>query len=353
MSSLGPRLPFLAAALLCGAGPATARAAGFHLAKADLLGGISESGQIEAGLGLSLYSEELAGWVTFGDPAFDGGHRVKEWWFESRVRGPVMGTLPLSMETLGFEEPERVGRASLFMPVRAWRLGADHTTGRWLDWRWSGHGLLNTAAAWSADPRSLLFGPSLGLGVNLTWWQGWRGNDEKLINTGKLTLEGGWIAGFVLHDLFYTQVRLVARYDAFGVHQAELGVLGLTGLSLEQKGLPLGLELSGHLSHGDDTVSLRTATSWTVRIGLCYRLMPRPPDHRGGDLLETVRRALEEAAPTAPEGGAPAEAELEPELEGEPATEPEAEPEVEPEPAAEPAAPPAPPPGRGPRGPEP
>jgi len=136
------------------------------------------------------------------------------------------------MESLGFEEPERVGRARIFIPVRSWRLGADNTTGRWLDWRWSGHGLVNLAATWGADPRTRIFGPSVGAGVDIAWWQGWRGRDEGLVNTGKLTLEGGWIAGFVVHDTFYTQVRLQARYDAFGIHQADLGVIGLAGFSL-------------------------------------------------------------------------------------------------------------------------
>ena len=297
VSSLGARTLLFSAALLASVDTGTARAAGFHLAKADLLGGVSEDGQPEAGLGLSLYSEELSGWVTFGRPAVDDGHRVREWWLESRPRGPVMGTLPLPMEALGFEEPERVGRARVFLPVRSWRLGADHTAGRWLAWRWSGHGLLNLAGTWGADPRALLFGPSLGGGVDLTWWQGWRGNEEKLINTGKLTLEGGWIGGFVLRDSFYSQVRLVGRWDAFGIHQRELGVLGLAGVSLLPVGLPLGLEVSGHLEHGNDTVDLGTATTWTLRLALCYRLMPRSPGEKGGGLLDGVRKTLEESAP--------------------------------------------------------
>ena len=239
----------LAAALAA----APARSAGFHLLKVEGLAGTSEQASVEAGLGVSLYSEELAAWLTLGHPELDQGHHVKEWWVESRYRGPVMGTLPAAMEVAGFEEPAREGWANVLVPFRSWRFGADHTTRHWLEWDWGQHVAFNFAGLTDTSHRQLLFGPTLGLGLNLTWWEGWKGDFARITNTGKITAEAGWVAGFTVNDTYYAQARALGHYDAFGVHQVNLNLSGLVGFFLGQAGIPLGLEISGELDHGDDT----------------------------------------------------------------------------------------------------
>jgi hypothetical protein len=275
--------------------PRHARASGYYMLEGDLRGGVTESGALETGAGVSLYSDELQAWVSLGEPAIDGGRRIKEWWLDSLALGPTMGTLPSSMQLAGFEEPDRVGRQALWIPFRSWRFGSDYTTGRWLEWDASAHVLINTAVLTRRSPRSILFGPSVGVGANLTWWEGWRGNDSRLINTGKLTAEAGWIAGICFGDVAWTQARLLAWVDAFGLHQHQLrlqGQLGVTGVEL---GLPLGLELSWIMERGDDTVDLLPEQTSTVMLGLSYRVMPRstPPDAQ--EILETLRSSAEGA----------------------------------------------------------
>ena len=261
----------LCAALLA----APTRAAGFHLLKADVLGGWSSQGRPELGLGASLYSEELASWLLFGDPDLPDGHLVKAWAMESRVRGPVMGGLPPSMRALGFVEPARMERPSLLVPFRAWRVGADHRVGRWLDASWSGQVLANLPGLWGEEPRTRLLGPTLGLGLDLCWWEGWRGASEGLINTGKITGQGGLVAGLSHRDALWAQLRLLASVDAFGLHQHALRASGIAGFSLAPLGPPFGMELIGDWERGDDTADLRVHSAWSLRLALSWRLLPR------------------------------------------------------------------------------
>jgi len=290
-------LSFLAAVLgMATVGSSRAQAAGFYLLEADLKAGVSEGPLAEGGLGLSLYSDELAAWVTIGDSAQTGGRRVKEWWLESRSLGPVMGALPPSMQAAGFTEEERVGRENLWIPFRTWAFGADYTTGRWLQWDYSHHLLCNLASFTRASHRSLLFGPTLGLGVRLDWWEGWRGNDTQLINTGKVTVEGGWIAGVCLGDLSYAQARLLTWLDVFGDHQHQLrfaGVLGLTGI---ERDVPLGLELQWELERGDDTVDIQPWATHTVMLAATWRMMPKTSRLDADAFLEALQGGEDEPA---------------------------------------------------------
>ena len=320
--------PILACALWTGAlAPGGARASGYYLLEADLRAGVAEGPTAEGGLGLSLYSDELAAWVTVGDDSVSGGRRVKEWWIESRVLGPVMGTLPPSMAAAGFDEPTRVGKANLWIPFRSWSFGADYTTGRWLEWDASHHLLLNLTALTRFSHRRLLFGPTVGIGANLTWWEGWRGDDSRLINTGKISAEAGWVAGFCLGDVSYAQARLLTWVDAFGLHQHQLrfaGVLGVTGI---ERGVPLGIELQWELERGDDTVDALPGASSTVSLAATWRLMPsntRVDPKAVIKALEGIEAAPEDRSPPLPLTEPEPEPEPEPELEPEPEPEPEA-----------------------------
>ena len=271
-----PPLQRLLASAVCAGllstGPA--KASGYYLLEADLRAGVTEGPEAEGGLGLSLYSDELAAWVTIGDASATGGRRIKEWWLDSRTLGPVMGSLPAAMEAAGFDEPVRVGKENLWIPFRSWSFGADYTTGRWLEWDASHHVLINLATLTRVSHRSLLFGPTVGVGANLSWWEGWRGNDTRLINTGKITAEAGWIAGVCLGDISYAQARLLTWVDAFGLHQRQLRFAGVIGFSTIERGFPLGLELQWELERGDDTVDLQPHAATTIMLAATWRLMP-------------------------------------------------------------------------------
>ncbi len=345
-------LPGLRASLLVVAlsAPHAASAAGFHLVKVDGLYGTSELDAAEAGLGVSLYSEELSGWITMGSVQHARDHRVKEWWFESRYRGPVMGTLPASMEAVGFEESERSGWAAVLVPFRSWRFGSDHSSQHWLEWDWSNHVVANLPGLWGRSHRSVLFGPTLGAGVNLTWWEGWKGYDEHLVNTGKVTAEAGWLAGVTFDDVVYSQARALLHYDAFGTHQHNLNLSAMAGVFLGRLGIPFGLEIAGELDRGDDTWDTNPATIYSLRAALSYRMVPRDPEESIDSLLESLReiveqeRAAREATPHAikpPPGAPPALEQLEskePTATLPPAVPPPEEPDPPPSDEPEPAA---------------
>ena len=352
--SITAALVFAAAGTL----PHRATASGYYLLEAEARGGVTEDQRAEGGLGLSLYSDELSAWFTLGDSTVDGGRRMKEWWFESRTLGPIMGTLPVSMAAAGFDEPARPGTKQLWIPFRSWRFGSDYSTGRWLEWDASGHLLANLGYLTRVSHRSLMFGPTLGVGANLTWWEGWRGNDTMLINTGKITAEAGWLAGLSLADAAYFQARATGWVDAFGLHQRQLRVAGVLGFQGASLGVPLGLELQWTWERGDDTVDLQPATSSTVMLAATWRLMPR------SDRMDTeaIFEALQDlATPDGEDRSSPLPEPLpEPEPEPEPVLDPEGEDEGPgPEPEGEPVQ--ASPPsdeapdetGRGPQGPEP
>jgi hypothetical protein len=284
-------------------------ASGYYLLEGDLRAGVVEGVQIEGGLGLSLYSDELEALVTVGDTGLSGGRRVKEWWLASRRLGPVMGNLPPAMRAAGFEEEIRVGKQQLWIPFRSWSFGSDFTTGHWLEWDMSHHLLVNLASLTRINHSSLLFGPTVGAGVNLSWWEGWRGNDEQLINTGKITAEAGWVAGICLGDVGYTQARLLTWIDAFGLHQRQLRFAGVAGFSGVELGFPLGLELQWEIERGDDTVDALPGRTHTVMAGVTWRLMPASATERRDGIMDALRGLPEtrepERSPPLPEESSP------------------------------------------------
>ena len=269
--------------------PGVADASGYYLLEADLRAGAVEGPLAEGGLGVALYADELTAVGTIGDAAETGGRRAKEWWIESRSLGPLMGTLPPAMQAAGFDEEVRAGRKNLWIPFRSWAFGSDYTTGRWLEWDASHHLLANLASLTRVSHRSLLFGPTIGVGLNLSWWEGWRGNDERLINTGKITAEAGWIAGVCLADTVYTQARLLTWIDAFGIHQRQLRFAGVAGFTGAELGVPLGLELHWELERGDDSVDTLPRAHHTVMVAATWRLMPKASTVDSQAVLDALR----------------------------------------------------------------
>jgi hypothetical protein len=271
---------------------ATAHAAGFHLVRAELIGGVT-AGVPEGGVGASLVSDLANGWVTFGDPAADG-HLVRAWRLDSSFHGPVLGVVPPAFR--GMVRPHDVRFA---LPWLHAHVGGDVASGKLVETDVSGHYLFNVPGLWEVDPRRAYVGPSAGLGLNGTWWEGWRDAPEGVVMTGKVTGEAGVLAGVTVRDTWYAQGRAVASVDLFGVHQANLGVAAKTGVFLDRVGVPVGVELRGELDRGNDTVTTLPTTRWAVRLGVLWKLTP-PFQTRIEEDLE--RRRKETAAAAAARG---------------------------------------------------
>lgn len=244
---------------------ATASAAGYHFLKAEALYGVRPDTP-QAGVGLSLVSDALAGWVTFGDPA--DGPLLRTWRLEGQSRGPVIGHVPPA-----FDPFVATPRVAWLLPWTPLRLGGDAEAGKDFEVDLSAHTLLNVPGFAGVDPRRAYLGPSLGLGVNGTWWDDWRGEGAD-VATGKLTAEAGFGGGVTLRDTVYAQARALGHVDLFGVHQVNLGVAGTTGVYLDRVGLPLGVELRGELDAGNDNAALTPDTEWAVLTSVYWKLAP-------------------------------------------------------------------------------
>ena len=264
----------------------SAHAAGFHFVRAEAIGGVTD-GVPEGGVGVSAFSDATCGWITFGDPANDGA-LVRAWRLESAWSGPELGVVPRLFREL--VEPYAVPFA---VPWVQAHLGGDAAAGKHLTADLSGHHLLNVPGFWGVDPRRAYLGPSLGLGLNGTWWRGWRDVADGVVMTGKVTGEAGLLAGVTVRDTWYAQARAVVHVDLFGLHQSNLGLAAVTGFFLDRAGLPVGLELRGELGRGDDTASTRRETRWAARAALFWKLAP-PFQTKLEEAIE--RRRAEESA---------------------------------------------------------
>lgn len=245
-----------------------AAAAGFHFFKVEAIGGVNSAGEAGAGLGFSTFSDLLHLWATVADPALDGPI-VREAWLESRTAGPVIGVVPPA-----FGDLVRPYDNSLLVPWGSFTLGGEAATHTAFTTSWAQHLVLNLPGLAHADPRRLYAGPSVGLGLNGTWWHDWKDLPDNPVMTGKLTGQGGFVAGATLRDTVYAQARATGRLDLFNDHQRELVVMGVTGLSLERVGVPFGVEVTGELDLGNDNVHASDATTWKTHALLYWKLTP-------------------------------------------------------------------------------
>ncbi|MDP2312553.1 MAG: hypothetical protein Q8P41_06575 [Pseudomonadota bacterium] len=267
---------------------ATASAAGFHFVRAEVIGGVT--GQVpEGGVGASFISDALHGWATFGDPAVDR-HLVRAWRVGSSFLGPVLGVVPPTFR--GMVPRNDVPFA---LPWVQAHLGGEAAAGKLVEADVSGHYVLNVPGFWDVDPRRAYVGPSAGLGLNGTWWEGWRGDESGVVMTGKATGEAGFLAGVTLRDTWYAQGRAVVSLDLFGAHQSNLGVAATTGVFLDRVGIPVGVEVRGELDRGNDTVTTEPATRWAARLALFWKLTP-PFQTKIEEDLERRRREAAAAA---------------------------------------------------------
>lgn len=247
-----------------------AHAAGYHYVKASASGGVAPADASavipEGALGLSLVSDALAGRVTFGDPAH--GPLVRAWRVEGEALGPVIGYVPPAFR--GVVAPDRVPWA---LPWTSFRVGGDVDTRRDLELDAAAHTVLNLPGALGVDPRHTYVGPSVGIGINATWWDGWRGGTAP-VATGMVTAEAGLTGGVTLRDTWYAQGRAVAHMDLFGRHQVNLGVAAASGISLHRLGVPVGLEVRAELDRGDDNWTLAPRTHWRAWTTVSWMLAP-------------------------------------------------------------------------------
>jgi hypothetical protein len=246
---------------------------------------------LEAGFETSVFSDALVYWMTFGDPSLDG-HRVKEAWLESHHYGPQLGKAPLTTEDATHNLPPWLQGIGWF------RLGADHTARKSFEIDASRHFMLTIPGFWDVPSERIHFGPTVGLGWNLTWWENWKDRTDKIVNTGKITAEIGWVLGAFGWDTVFVQGRATYHYDLFGIHQTQLKVAAITGLYLDRLDIPLGLEIEGELDHGNDTVTTELLEWWAARVALVYHVLPKPRDPSVEEMLETLK-SLEDL-PTEP-----------------------------------------------------
>ena len=249
----------------------TASAAGYHVLKADVHSAQNSAGTEETGFGLSLYSDEFATRFSYGAPAGEA-RRLQDAWFAGSWWGPAMGVVPDDFADLEQRYDELASkRFKGLMPYRFWRLGSNAEERRAFSWDWSTHSVYNLPGILGADHRRLLFGPTAGIGLNLTWWDRWRDNPDKIINTGKITGEAGWVAGFASKTA-YAQARLTAGVDLFGQNQWNANLATIAGVVLSR--IPFGLEFQGEWTRGNDTVDLTDKTVWRALVALQFRVLP-------------------------------------------------------------------------------
>jgi len=279
---------------------APAHAAGYHLLEVDAIYGAAEptGGQAtsrltesppEAGFGLYPISDQFGFWITFGDPDESGdghGHRVKEWWIDGSWYGYPLGAPPPRIEA----DPDL--ETPFIVPMTWGRMGTDHTTRRSFVFDESYHLMLSLPGFWEVQPRQFHFGPTVGAGVNLTWWDRWKDTADTVVNTGKITGEAGWALGATWHDALFGQARATFHYDLFGIHQTNLGVAGVVGFFLGRLGKPFGFEVKGELDRGNDTVTTDLATSWCLRGVLFFRapIPVRTETPELDELMEMLRQ---------------------------------------------------------------
>jgi hypothetical protein len=279
---------------------------------------------VEAGFAASIFSDALVYWMTFGDRSTDG-HRVKEAWLESHHYGPQLGVSPLvSLE----EDDSR--KLPLWLDGVGWfRIGADHTVRKTFEVDASRHFVLTLPGFWDIPSERFHFGPTAGLGWNATWWENWKDRSDKTVATGKITAEVGWVLGAFGWDTVFVQGRTTLHYDLFGIHQTQLKLAAITGLYLDRVGVPLGIQFSGELDRGNDTVTTELLEWWSARVGLVYHMVPRAREPSLEEMLEALESLQQ--LPTEPpppletvpdESSAPDEATPEAGPEDEPADEP-------------------------------
>jgi hypothetical protein len=246
----------------------SAEAAGFHFFKVEGLATVASAGDYAGGVGLSPFSDLFHGWVTFGDPAGDG-RIVREGWIESRRLGPVLGVVPPDFEDM---VPHRAN--AWIVPWSTWRAGGNADQRRSFELAFAQHAIVNGLAFAGADPRRAFVGPDLGVGLEGTWWRGWKDVDGANVMTGKLTGQAGLAAGVTVRDTWYAQARSTARIDLFGAHQTQWLTAGDMGIFLDRVGVPFGVEVRGELELGDDNVHARDEARWSALAMVYWKLTP-------------------------------------------------------------------------------
>jgi len=282
-------LAFSAAVFVCLISPVLA--AGYQALKAETLVGNLHEPNPNAGFGLTLLSDDLSYWMSFGDPS-EAGHRVHQWWLEGRWFGPKVGFPPSDLVAI---DPDMGRRVGTFFPHFWWRAGRDSTEGQAFVLDVSEHAVFSLPGLWGIDGRALYFGPTAGIGLNLTWWDGWRGNNTHIINTGKITAEAGWVLGASWRETLYGQGRATVHYDLFGLHQTNLNIVGTCGVFWGAFDRPISVEVEGEFNYGNDNIDIAVKSNWALRFIVSFRFGWVPPDSQSNDLFLDVVEEYERA----------------------------------------------------------
>jgi hypothetical protein len=220
---------------------------------------------------------------------------VKEAWLESHHYGPQLGRSPLLSP---IEEESR--KLPLWLQGIGWfRIGADHTVRKTFELDASRHFMLTLPGFWDIPSERFHFGPTAGLGWNATWWDNWKDRSDKTVATGKIRAEVGWVLGALGWDTVFVQGRTTLHYDLFGIHQTQLELAAITGFYLDRVHIPLGIQLSGELERGNDTVTTELLQWWSARVALVYHKVPRAREPSIEEMLEALE-SLQEELPTEP-----------------------------------------------------
>jgi hypothetical protein len=320
----------------------SARAVGYHLLKVDVSGGVSQDDATdvpkdpgalrpEAGFGVSMVSDEMLFRMAFSSREPGASYQVREWWLESEPRGPVLGRVPDWLHGPGRSDGVGEGIVDPFRPFSTWRIGGARSADKVFDWAFSRQMLLNLPGFLGAHSRVLQLGPTLGLGLDLTWWDPWKGNPGT-INTGRVSGQLGFVTGFSWRDAIYWQSWARFSRDLFGLHQSHLNLRGIVGFSMKKLRVPVGLELMADFEEGNDTSDTLFARSWSARGALVWRMSGSPTDREMERMVEGLRGMMEREEPN-PENPLPRILKRDPSPPGAPVS-----------PPAEPSEPQAPPP---------
>jgi hypothetical protein len=243
---------------------------------------------VEAGFAVSIFSDALVYWMTFGDRSTDG-HRLKEAWLESHHYGPQLGRSPLG--SLSDAESRKL---PLWLEGIGWfRLGADHTVRKNFELDASRHLMLTLPGFWDISSERFHFGPTAGLGANATWWENWKDRTDETVATGKITAEVGWVLGAFGWDTVFVQGRTTFHYDLFGIYQKHLKLAAIAGVYGDRVNVPLGIQFSGELDRGNDTVTTELLEWWSARVALVYHMVPRVREPNLEEMLETLESLQE------------------------------------------------------------
>src|SRR5690349_9439826 len=128
----------------------TADAAGYRYLRLDLESsyGVESAAPVEAGFGLSFYSDGNRLAFLFGDDAGRGG-KLRRWGLEGRRMGPVIGVIPADFSDI---EEEVTGGWDWLVDWKRYRYGGDADERIYFTGDYARSAILNGLALFGVEP---------------------------------------------------------------------------------------------------------------------------------------------------------------------------------------------------------